>query len=179
MTDITLNDMKFDCGGQQVIIPFDPPLKSLREARERVVQLDKDALQILGRSEYIIDNYIPPYVHVLHMMNFSACLMTYLMFSRSANFKSGSLAYDSLLYQFPGFVKFCLTIRPLLIGPVLGIHIIETVFMIRKLGRHGVTPFDGIWWAWAGSCFIEGKTSFLRADALIEEKKRLKEAKKH
>jgi hypothetical protein len=36
MTDISLDQMKFSCNGQQHIVAFDPPMKSLREARERV-----------------------------------------------------------------------------------------------------------------------------------------------
>ncbi|KAJ4297697.1 hypothetical protein N0V90_005592 [Kalmusia sp. IMI 367209] len=180
LTDVTLNDMKFNCSGQQVIIAFDPPMKSLREARERLVQLDKDALEALGRSDITVTKYIPPYAaHFLHVANFTQCLLTYIVFSRRANFKPGSLLYDNLLANFPRFSNFCLTIQPYLLAIMLGIHVLESVSMSRKLRRHGVTPYDGIWWAWIGSCFVEGKTSFMRLDALIEEKRKEKEAKKH
>ncbi|KAF2639422.1 integral membrane protein-like protein [Massarina eburnea CBS 473.64] len=179
MTDVTLNDMKFDCGGQQISIPFDPPMKSYREARDRVVQLDKEALHILGRSDITITKFIPPWVHLFHLYNFSQCLMTYIIFSRPAHFQPGSLPYDLFLVHFPKFNGFCASIRLLLLGIMIPIHITEAVFMARKLGRHGVTPFDGIWWAWVASCVVEGKTSFMRADAFLEEKRKEKEAKKH
>ncbi|KAF2257237.1 integral membrane protein-like protein [Trematosphaeria pertusa] len=179
MTDITVNVMKFDCGGEQVTIPFDPPMKSLREARERVVQLDKDALQALGRSDISITKYIPPYVHPLHLFNFSQCFIVYVVFSRASNFSAGSILYDSVLFHFPGFANFCLAIQPYLISIMVGIHVYETVLMVRKLARHGLTPFERLWWAWTGSCFVEGVTSFKRLDALIAEKRREKEAKKH
>jgi hypothetical protein len=178
LTDVTLNDMKFNCGGQQLTIPFDPPLKSYRETRERVVQLDKDALEILGHSDITITKYIPPWVHIGHLFNFSQCLITLLLFSRAAHLQPGSLPYDLFLVHIPKFANFCLTIRPVLLVFMVPIHVIEAVFMARKVRRHGVTPFDGIWWVWVASCFVEGVTSFWRADGLIAMKKE-KEARKH
>lgn len=182
LTDVTLNDMKFDCGGQQITIPFDPPMKTLREARERLIQLDKDALEILGRSDIPITKYIPPYaagLHFIHFLNFTQCLLTYIVFSRKANFRPGSLVHDNLLSFVPGFGEFCLKIQPILLVLMVGIHATETVFMARKLKRHGLTPSERIWWLWTGSCFVEGKTSFMRVDSLIEEKMKEREAKKH
>lgn len=179
MADVTLNDMKLQCGGQQFIIPFDPPMNSLREARDRLVQLDKDALQALGRSDITITHYIPPWDNALSLFNFTQCLVTYALFSRAAHFRPGSLSYDLVLIHLPRFADFCLSIRFLLLGIMIPIHVTESFFMARKLQRHGVTPFDGTWWAWVTSCFVEGKTSFMRADALIAEKKKEKEAKKH
>lgn len=154
-------------------------MKTLREARERLVQLDKDALEVLGRSDITVAAYIPPYVHPLHMFNFTLCFLVYVAFSRRSNFRPGSLLYDSLLVHLPGFGRFCLAIQPLLITVMLGIHLLETGLMAKKLRRHGLTPLDGLWWAWAGSCFVEGITSFKRMDGLIEGKQREKAAKKH
>jgi hypothetical protein len=51
--------------------------------------------------------------------------------------------------------------------------------MARKLAKHGCTFMDAVWWKWVGTCFIEGFTSFSRLNALIEEKRREKDAKKH
>ncbi|KAF1978204.1 integral membrane protein-like protein [Bimuria novae-zelandiae CBS 107.79] len=166
LTDVTLDDMKFNCGGQQVIIPFDPPMKGLKEARERLVQLDKDALKALGRSNITITKYIPPWTpgfHFIHLLNFTP----------------GSYLHDGLLFQFPRFSEFCLSIQPILLSLMFAIHVIEAAIMVKKLSRHGLTPFDGVWWAWVGSAFNEGWTSFQRANALIDEKRAEKDAKKH
>lgn len=179
MTDISLHGMGFDCHGKRVTIAFDPPMKSLREARERVVQLDKDALQRLGRSDITITKYVPPYDNLLSLFNFSLCLLVYAVFSRAAHLKAGSFLYDTLLYHFSGFANFCLTIRSLLLVIMVGIHVTETVFMAKKLRTHGLTPLDGLWWAWVGSCFVEGKTSFMRLDAHIDGKIREKQGKQH
>lgn len=179
MTDIDLNQMKFSCGGQEVVITFDPPMKSLREARERLVQMDKDSLQALGRSDIAITTYIPPYVKLFHLYNFSQCLAAYILLSRPANFKPGSLVYETILFKVPSFAEFVARICLLTLFIMLPIHIFETGLMARKLARHGLTFFEPIWWKWMGSCFVEGITSFWRLDGHIEEKKREKEAKKH
>ncbi|PVI07257.1 integral membrane protein-like protein [Periconia macrospinosa] len=179
MTDITLNDMKFDCCGQQVTIPLDPPMKSYREARERAVQLDKDALRLLGRSDITITKYIPPWVHLGHLFNFTTCLITYGLFSRPSHFQPGSVPHDMLLHHVPKFTKFCLTIQPYLITIMAAIHAFETVLMVRKLRRHSLTLFDGVFWAWCASAFVEGITAFQRLDTFIANKQSEKEAKKH
>ena len=180
MTDITVDDMKFDCGGEQLVIPFDPPMKSLREARERVVQLDKDALQLLGRSDITITQYIPPYAyHVLHILHFTLCSLLFVILSRPSHFRPGSWLYDNVLVQVPRLNSLLSVTQPYVIAIMVVAHTVETALLARKLGRHGVTPLQGVWWAWVGSCCIEGGTSFQRMNWLIEEKKREKEAKKH
>lgn len=174
--------MKFNCGGEQVIVPFDPPMRALREARERLVQLDKDALQVLGRSDITITKYIPPWapgLSFIHFVNFTACLLTWIAFSRKANFQPGSYLHDNLLSSIPRFSEFCLAIQPVLLPLMFVIHAVETFFMAKKLHRHGTSPLNRVWWAWIGSAFNEGWTSFLRANSLIQQKQQEKEAKKH
>ncbi|KAF1939175.1 integral membrane protein-like protein [Clathrospora elynae] len=179
MTDIDLKQMKFSCCGQEAVVAFDPPMKSLREARERVVQMDKDALQILGRSNISITTYIPPYTRPGHLWNFTQCSLAFLLLPRPANFQPGSLLYDTVLFRVPGFVNLVAQIGWIVFAIMLPIHVAETGIMARKLARHGCTFLDGVWWKWMGSCFVEGITSFWRLDGLIEEKKRENEAKKH
>lgn len=182
LIDVTLNDIKFTCGGQQVVMPFDPPMKTLKEARERLVQLDKDALKALGHSDITVTNYVPPWApgqHYIHIINSAACLFTWIIFARKANFQSGSFVHDNLLSRFPSWSEFCLAIQPFLISIMFIIHAVEAVLMARKLSRHGLTPFDGIWWAWVGSAFNEGFTSFRRVNTHIEQKQKEKELKRH
>ncbi|KZM18840.1 uncharacterized protein EKO05_0006537 [Ascochyta rabiei] len=179
MTDITLTSMSFRCGGQTSTIAFDPPMHSLREARERVVQMDKDALQILDRSDITVSRYIPPYVHLGHLVNFTQCLLVYLLLPRAANFRPGSLLYDNLLFMAPPFARFVLQVRCIVLPIMLAIHVYETTLMANKVRRHGLSPADAPWWLWVASSFVEGITSFWRLDRLISEKQREKDAKKH
>ncbi|KAF2130757.1 integral membrane protein-like protein [Dothidotthia symphoricarpi CBS 119687] len=176
MTDIDLSSMKFSNGST---VAFDPPLKSLRETRERLVQMDKEALKTLGQSDIAIKTYIPPYAKLTHLWNFSQCLLVYFLLPNAANFQPGSLLYDNLLFMVPAFASFVLRIRWMVLGVMIPIHLIESGLMAMKVSKHGLTPLDGLWWAWVASCFVEGFTSFWRLDEWVEGKKREKEAKKH
>ncbi|KAF2190723.1 integral membrane protein-like protein [Zopfia rhizophila CBS 207.26] len=179
MTDIDLDRMKIVCGSRRIVIPFQPPMKSLRDARERLVQMDKDALQALGRDSITINTFIPPTVHPLHLANFSVCFLTYLAFSRKGNFLPGSLLHDYLLVNFPRFTQFCITIQPFLFLIMVSIHAFETMLMLKKLQRHSVVLFSRVWWYWVGSCFVEGITSFKRLDGLIRAKVKERDSKRH
>lgn len=179
MTDISTTQMNFTYSGKPATIHFDPPMKSLREARDRLVQMDKDSLQSLGRSDIPLTTFLPPYQHPGHLFNFTTCIATYAAFASRANFTSGSLLYDSLLFRAPGFASFCWSIQPYLFWIMVGIHAFEGLLMMRKLARHGVDPLQGIWWMWVGSCFVEGAPSFWRLGAWVADRRAEKEAKKH
>jgi hypothetical protein len=179
MIDINLTDVKVRYSGKTAVLRFDPPMKALREARERLVQMDKDSLHKLGRNDITITRFIPCYTNPIHLFNFTICFTTYTAFCRAGNFQPGSLLFDNLLYTLPRFAKFCVTIQPYLFVIMVGIHAFESVMMIRKLAKHGLTPFESIWWSWVGTCFVEGAPSFWRLDGLIAEKTKEKEAKKH
>lgn len=179
LTDINLNEMKINYSGTVARIPFEPPMNSMREARERLVCMDNKARKALGRSDILVTKYIPPTANPGHLFNFTQCIITYMIFCRAAHLQPGSLLYDNLLYMVPGFARFCQMIQPYLFTMMVGIHIVESFFMAKKLARHGVTPFEGIWWSWTGSCFVEGVTSFWRLDGLINKLTHDKEAKSH
>jgi hypothetical protein len=182
MTDISLAQMKFAYGGRKpdsAVVAFDPPLTSFREARERLVQMDKDALKALGQSEIRITKFVHAYTDAISAINFTTCILTFAAFCRPGNFQPGSLLFDRLLYRFPGFSSFCLTIQPFLFTIMLGIHAYEVTLMVTKLEKHGLLMDSGIFWAWLGTCFVEGFTSFMRLNTLISERTKEKESKKH
>jgi len=179
MTYFNLTEMRLSCSGQSTTIAFDPPMKSLREARERLVQLDKDALQALGRDDIPITSYVPPYVKLGHLYNFTQCLLCYIFLPWPSNFKPGSLLYDNLLFMVPSFASFVAGICRLVFIIMLPIHLAEAALMAKKLSKHGLTPLDKVWWLWTGSCFVEGFTSFWRLNSWIDGKRREKAEKKH
>lgn len=158
-----------------VTVPFNPPLKSLREARERVVQMDKEAGEALNRHPVTLKQYLPP--RGGHLFNFTMCLTVTVAFSRAANFQPGSILYDNAFGYVPGFAAFCVKVQPIVLGVMLFLHTIETGMMTRKLARHSVVPASGVWWKWVLSTFVEGATAFWRIDSFV--KKSEKAPKEH
>ncbi|KAI8934775.1 hypothetical protein NX059_008462 [Plenodomus lindquistii] len=179
MIDIDLNHMTFSCGGDQSVVTFDPPMKAMREARERLVRLDKDALHVLGRSDITITEFVPAYVKLGHLWNFTQCLLCFLLLPRAANFKPGSLLYDTILFPVPALADFIARIAWRVLMFMIPLHLVEAGLMARKLAKHGCTFQDGLWWKWVGTCFVEGITSFWRLDEFIQGKQKEKDARKH
>jgi len=181
MTDISLTEMKFSCNGQQHIIAFDPPMKSLRDARERVVQLDKEALEILGRSDVSVDKYVPPTIKIGHLWNFTQCILAYTLLPFPSLWQPGSLIYDSILYRLPALANIMAVWGWYIVVVIMiPIHSVEAGITARRLRvKHGLTPLDAVWWAWVGSTFVEGVTAKWRLDGLVAQKRREKDAKKH
>ncbi|KAF2203874.1 hypothetical protein GQ43DRAFT_461221 [Delitschia confertaspora ATCC 74209] len=177
MTDISLDHLMLSYSGHKVTLPLSPPMSSLREARERLVQMDKDAIAALGRHPVTLKEYISPYG--AYLANFTICLCTYIAFRRQGNFHPGSLLYDNLLVHLPpAFVAFIAKIQPILFPTMCAIHAIECALMARKLERHSVLLFSNVWLAWMLSCFVEGITSFKRIDRYVRKQEK-EAAKKH
>lgn len=153
MEDITLNKITLSAGGRIISIPLDPPLKSFSEARERVVKMDQDCVQALGRDSITVKEYQAP--KGFGAVIFATCFSTFILLSRPENV--------SFVFQMvPGFAAFVLKIRLLVLFPMLAIHVFEAFLMSRKLQKHSVPLFSNVWWAWVASCFVEGYGSFRR-----------------
>lgn len=151
--DITLDKLVLSAGGRTISIPLDPPLKSFSEARERVVKMDQDCIEALGRDSITIKEYRAP--KGFEAFVFATCFSTFILLPRPENV--------SFVFQMvPEFAAFVLKIRLFVLFPMIAIHAVEAVLMIRKLQRHSVPLFSKLWWAWTASCFVEGIGSFRR-----------------
>ena len=102
------------------------------------------------------------------------------VFPRRSNFQPGSLVYDNILVYTPGFARFCLFMRPLVLFLILLLHPGETVYMhLRRLRKHTVPTFSGLWWKWILSTLVEGYGAFVRFDRIVAEEERKKATAKH
>ncbi|RMZ85522.1 hypothetical protein DV737_g686, partial [Chaetothyriales sp. CBS 132003] len=60
LEDIDLTHMTIQSSFGRCMIPFDPPLKSLNEARERVVAMHQEAIKELDVEDVLIERYVLP-----------------------------------------------------------------------------------------------------------------------
>ncbi|GME41615.1 hypothetical protein GTA08_BOTSDO00509 [Neofusicoccum parvum] len=177
LVDMNLGSMSVDAAGKKYTVPLEPPMQSWREARERLVQMDKDALAALGRSDITVKQYTRP--RGAHAVVFAVCALTYVLVSRRANALPGSFIYDHVLKHAPGFAAFTAQVQPIVLALMVGIHVVESSVMARRLQRHNVALLSGLWWKWVASCFIEGFGALQRVDALVQEGRREKDKQKH
>ncbi|KAI9665717.1 MAG: hypothetical protein M1821_003651 [Bathelium mastoideum] len=177
-TDISLSQLSVDANGKTHRIPLDPPMQSLRDARERMVKMDEASLKGLSRSDITVTEYDLP--RGFHLVVFSAVIVTLLTFYERSNFLPGSWLHDNLLRNLPGFARFAYAIQPLVFYGILAIHTVEaTVMATSKLIKHSVPIFGGLWWKWVASTWIDGVCSFQRFNAIVERERREKEKQKH
>ncbi|KAF2214663.1 hypothetical protein CERZMDRAFT_37163 [Cercospora zeae-maydis SCOH1-5] len=160
VADIDLNALSLSCSGTTVRVPFEPPMSSLREARERVVELDRECRQALGQSDVTVKAYVPPTGS--HALPFLGALVTFVAYSQRWWFEKGQFV-EHLLGS--SFAKFSWSIQPWLLIGLAAIHGIEMVyFSLRKLPKHSVNARSLQWWLWNASIFIEGVFAWKRFD---------------
>ncbi|KAK3713691.1 hypothetical protein LTR37_008385 [Vermiconidia calcicola] len=175
ITDIDLNGMTFDCSGKTYRIPFDPPMKAYREARERVVEIDKQCLQALGKSDITVKEFVPP--TGLYALVFFIVVATFLSCSQRWWFAEGAIV-ERILGAL--FARFSWTIQPWLISGMLVLHSSETVFFARNyLRKHSTNIRTAVWWQWAATTFIEGVFAFTRFKHLVAKRQEEKRKQKH
>jgi len=158
ISDVSLDTLVFSCGHKTYKTPFQPPLTSFREVRERVVQMDKECLAGLSRSDITVQEFIPargPY-----LVLFVIVTATLAAFRTRANLESGGLIAT---FAPEAFTRFCWTIQPFVLYPMLLIHGCEAYWMATgRLRRHSVNMRSDIWWKWVGTTFVEGVGAFNR-----------------
>ncbi|KAK5723875.1 hypothetical protein LTR17_013804 [Elasticomyces elasticus] len=175
MTDITLSNMSFECGGKTYNIPLKPPMDSYRDARERAVQMDKESLQGLGRSDITITEFLP--AKGASALMFAIICATFLGYSQRWWFGRGQIV-EQLLG--PSFARFSHTIQPYLITFLLVVHTSEMLYTaLYKLPSHSVNPRSLLFWKWTGTTFIEGVQAFGRFNGLVKAKQDKKAKEKH
>lgn len=164
MTDITLESMTLSCHGRDYRIPVEPAMSSYREARERVVELDKECRKALGHADVTVKQFIPPNTPI-YMMEFAVIASTFLAYSQRWWFAPGG-PVDGI---WPAFARFSWAIQPWLITLMIIIHGAEALyFASNKLPTHSVSPRSAIFWLWTATSFIEGQFAFRRFDEHVK-----------
>lgn len=150
-------------------------MKSFKEARERVVEMDKECLRALDRSDITVKEYVPP--SGIYVLDFAIIAATFVGFSQRWWFAKGGAVEHALG---PSFTQFCWYIQPLVLWGMLGIHVTELVYFIRNhLRKHSVNVGTSLWWKWVGTVFIEGQFAYMRFNELVRKKREEKEKQKH
>ncbi|KAJ5183334.1 hypothetical protein N7492_000950 [Penicillium capsulatum] len=169
LEDLELSHLIVSANGTRYSIPIDPPMKDFNEARGRLVALRKDSLQRLGRSDITITEYRAP--RGPQKVIFGLCVFLYITCFRRSNLLPGSFVYENMGYKLvPDFAHFVYNIQPWLFPGVIVCHILEaTGLAIWRLKPHGVPALSGLWWAWIGSCLLEGFGTWARTKDIITE----------
>lgn len=173
LDEVTLEHMIISHPGGRNLVPFDPPLTSYAQARERVVAMHKDCLAALDLSETKVEKFVWPnklWQWGLHLLAFW-CLISFGLLRadvRDASTVAGRVW--SLGGLAPSFARFAAKIGlPVVVGMV-AIHIGEaTYFDMGRARRHGLRRGTKPWWSWTICVLNAGVAGLTRFDDYVEE----------
>lgn len=180
LDDITLSAMSLRTTDNDLHqIPFNPPMTSWAEARQRTVDMDREAREALGISSIRITTYEPPR-SPFQIFVFGACLFTFNVFMFRNKIVPGTWFWEVPLQYWPGGPEWFVWIAKTIALPVVVIHLVESYMLdTTRLKKHGVERGTALWWKWVFSCFIEGYGSYQRTGAIVERKRKEAAAAKH
>lgn len=171
LEDFSLTDLVITAAGTRYSVPINPPMKSLSDARPRVVAMHKECLERLGLSDIVVTEYRLP--RGQNAVVAVVLIVAYALFFRRSNFLPGSLVYDWLSPSGPVLAEYCYNIQPILFPGMVFLHAAEAYLLTaRRLRRHRVPFMSGLWCIWMVSTLIEGVGAWRRFDEIVEEKEK-------
>lgn len=175
LDDITLNHICITHPQGRNLIPIDPPMTSLSESRERLVQMHKSCLTALNMAEFKIEKFALPNKAWQWFTHFIT-IWTFVVFAMypARDFLPGSGSWVSKVYclggLWPGLGEFAAYVKDWVLVGMLLIHTAEAAVMARgRLRRYWVPRFSGTWWAWTTATFTGGVAALGRFDDMVRE----------
>ncbi|KAI1610171.1 hypothetical protein EDD36DRAFT_443535 [Exophiala viscosa] len=179
MQDITNEHMIITSSYGRHVVSLDPPMKSLIEARERLVAMHNECLAALGLSDVVLKSYTPP-DRAWQCALSALCLLIFATFPFREQLRpeSGSVIASiwSLGGLVPGLARLSYTLQPYVLGIMVVLHGAEAVWFTNRLKRYWVEVGTWVWWCWVGDCLLEGVGCLTRFERVVG---RLEAEKKH
>ncbi|KAK5060201.1 hypothetical protein LTR84_010086 [Exophiala bonariae] len=181
LEDITTEHIILNSSFGRHVVPFEPPMKSLMEGREKLVAMHQHCLKELDLSDIVIDSYHPPsgvFPYVLGALVVLIC--TTFPFRDNLRPESRSLIYDiwSVGGLVPGLAWLSYQLAPAVQAFIYIAHGVEMLVLARgRLRRHWVETFSRTWWLWLGECSLVGYSAFQHFDRTVKAKEDAKGGK--
>ncbi|KAI3317037.1 hypothetical protein HD806DRAFT_516107 [Xylariaceae sp. AK1471] len=180
LTDVSLDSLTIKSTSGVHTVRISPPMKSLADARVRLVDMAQRAQEKLGLSDIRIDRFAGP--RGIGAMSFIG--VAFYFVSAAALYlgvlRPGTPAWTLLdkrfLYGAAGFAW----LTKAIVFPVLAIHLTEAAWMAwSRLAKHGIEAGSALWFMWVLETFVEGYPAMARFDGLVREERKRKDSAKH
>lgn len=181
LVDISPSHMILTSSYGRHVVAFEPEMKSLLEARERLVSMHQTCLTELDMSDVVVEGFVLPdrlwqwFVYPLVPL-----ILATFPFRDQLKPESGSVIawVWSLGGVAPGLARLCYAVAPAVLGIIVVSHGVEALwFANKKLRRHWVEFGSATWWFWVVFCLMEGSASFDRFGRVVKEKEEGKKGK--
>ena len=172
LDDVTLTHLSITCSLGRFMVPFDPPMKSLMEVRERTVALHHESLKGLGKSVITINEYRLPRDVMGWVMPLLSIWAFQLLVQPNSLEQGGSLFFDRVLQPYAPrwFVTFAQVGRYWILAFMIVMHSSETLYLWRsRLEVYNTERFGSAWWKWIVTGLLSGFPVFVNFDGLVKE----------
>jgi len=154
---------------QSVTIILDPPMKSYRDARERMASMAKEACAACGVSEYVINKYSAP--RFINIVIGCAFLFGLFAFSSSEHFARGHWIRKYGLLNIAVFADFLKKYNKQVGLFVVSVHLTEVaIFWRTRIWKYHMKSGKARA-LWSVDCFLEGFGAFKRFDEMVVKAK--------
>ncbi|KAI0147762.1 hypothetical protein GGR57DRAFT_244328 [Xylariaceae sp. FL1272] len=180
LIDLSLDTLSIKSASGVHKVRISPPMKTLADARVRLVDMAQVAQQKLGLSDIRINEFEAPRgVGIVSFIGVSFYFASALALSFGL-LRPGTTAWATLDNYFPyGAQGFAWLVKAIAI-PVLIIHVTEAWWMARgRLATYGIEVGSTLWFLWVVQVFLEGFPAMARFDSLVAAEKKKKESVKH
>ncbi|KAG9123075.1 hypothetical protein FRC07_000263 [Ceratobasidium sp. 392] len=139
-----------------IVVPIDPPMDSLSQARERLVAMEFESLEGLGLSRWKIDTYpVPTLAGSIYAI--SSCALLALLLFPDQRLRPGAKARQFLLFDSENVARFLYMYQREGRSVIMGVAVYNAVMrMRRRLKRHCYASSWGIWATWFTAALLEG-----------------------
>lgn len=169
LEDITLDSMIIANGMGRFIVPIEPPMSTFSEARLRLVNMDEQATNGLGRSKIVVDTFVWP--EGLHLVAVTLIIITWMLTITPGHFGPDSIYGAHVLRGNVMLMNFHIAVQPFVLALLVGVHAVELVWFVpARLLKYNVPLLSITALLWASDVMIEGYGSIRRFNKIVESK---------
>ncbi|KAI0442832.1 hypothetical protein F4803DRAFT_344987 [Xylaria telfairii] len=181
LTDLTLDTLTIKAASGVHTVRISPPMKTLGDARVRLVDMAERAQQQLGLSDIRIERFEGPRGGgLLSFLGVGFYFVSGVAVALGV-LRPGTAWWGLLDAYFPyhGAAGFVWLVEKIAV-PVVVLHATEAWWMARsRLAKHGVETGGALWLLWVLETFVEGFPAIRRFDQLVRDEKKKKDAASH
>ncbi|KAI1330660.1 hypothetical protein F5Y16DRAFT_339823 [Xylariaceae sp. FL0255] len=181
LIDLSLDTLTIKSASGTHQVRVSPPMKSLADARVRLVDMASEAQAKLGLGGVRVTTLqAPAGAGLVSFVGISFYFFSYVALA-TGYLAPSTAAWEALnqYWPFNGAKGFAWLVRAIF-WPVLAIHVAEAGWMAySRLPKYGIPVGSLLWIGWVSQTFFEGYPAMLQFDALVAKAKADKEGAKH
>ncbi|KAF8610696.1 hypothetical protein BDV93DRAFT_23675 [Ceratobasidium sp. AG-I] len=162
-----------------VVIPIDPPMESLKQARERLVAMAYESMEGLGRSRWKIKSFPTPSLAGV-IYGVISCTIVTILLNPDSTLRPGANFRRTVLLDSDVVARSLYTYQREIRSIIMGSAVYNASMRVRRrLQRHSYDSGWLVWISWLFAGLIEGPVACVSFDKAIQKAEAEASGKKH